>query len=184
MAKLALQDIKQQKKSVQGAFCEAVHYGRTALVEALLYAGANPNDKDGWDSTVLHSAVRSGKTVIVLALLKAGADHKATDKARKTAYDLGMELGRTEGGDWSEYLVRADLTQNPLRQWRGAAIAVANTRALQNHPLRNSFLPLIPRILQLADGIDRPKKWKTPKMPLDESDKTAERLPPQPLERK
>jgi len=70
----------------------AVSQGHTAIVEAILQAGANVNvqSEDGW--TALHKAAfEQTETDIVNLLMQSGINIEAKNKARKTALQLAEE---------------------------------------------------------------------------------------------
>ena len=62
----------------------AVLYGHTAAVQFLLDNGADVNQRDGEEETVLHTAAFETNNEIVGLLLAAGADVDATDEAGDT----------------------------------------------------------------------------------------------------
>lgn len=65
----------------------AIARGNPTIVQALLQAGVNPNDKIFAREPLLISATRSGRAHIVTLLLQAGADKSARDTSGHTAAD-------------------------------------------------------------------------------------------------
>ena len=60
----------------------------TAVIKALLKAGANPNIKDNDGNTPLHVAAVSGQTEAITALLKAGANPHIKNNAGHRPIDI------------------------------------------------------------------------------------------------
>jgi ankyrin repeat protein len=95
----------------------AARFGRTAAVEALLAAGANPDlaTTDRWQSTPLMEAARDGRVEIGRALLQAGArvDHK--DLSGGTALHWAVRAGETK---FARMLLESGADMN-LSEWSG-----------------------------------------------------------------
>lgn len=67
--------------------CMAIKRGFAEILQALLEAGLNPNDKLYADEPLLTVAAKTGNKRLVEILLNAGADKKAKDKQGKMAGD-------------------------------------------------------------------------------------------------
>ena len=98
--------------------------GSAAVIEALLKAGANPNDASAEGETVLMTAARTGNPAAVSVLLKAGASVNATEGWRgETAlmwaaaenHGAVVTLLIDHGADNGCALAHADLPQRPLQ---------------------------------------------------------------------
>ena len=74
-------DVNAENNSGQTPLHDAVQYGRVAIVDTLITAGADVNAKGRFDGeTPLHGAALMGKASIVSLLLAAGADVNAKTK--------------------------------------------------------------------------------------------------------
>jgi ankyrin repeat protein len=84
--------------SVQGATAIAVaaSHGQTAMVDFLIFSGADVNVKDEEGQTPLMEAAAAGDSGIVGTLLGKGADREAVDKAGRTAWNHAVRTGHPD----------------------------------------------------------------------------------------
>lgn len=68
----------------QNALHLAANYGQCAILERLLQAGCNPNQKDNSGNTALHAACRGGHWEAVQFLLMCGADVNSANNQGQT----------------------------------------------------------------------------------------------------
>ena len=74
----------------------AVFLGHTDMVEMLLHAGADVNQRNGDQGTALHSAAFVGRAEEAALLIRAGADADAIDQNGQTPKDLlNIDFGTT-----------------------------------------------------------------------------------------
>ncbi|OCL09903.1 hypothetical protein AOQ84DRAFT_246552, partial [Glonium stellatum] len=76
----------------------AIRY-HTAAVEALLKAGANPNQADFNHITPLHSAAGNGNLEVIRILLDYNASKEVTDQGGETPLDWAVKAGHKECQD-------------------------------------------------------------------------------------
>jgi ankyrin repeat protein len=69
---------------------EAICFGTTNHLKALLAQGASPNAQDGYSNTAVGCAALEGKLRMAQVLVKHGADVNLTDSDRYTALYLAM----------------------------------------------------------------------------------------------
>ena len=79
-----------------GDLSHAAAQGDLELVEQLLDAGVDVNDRDAWGHTPLMSASWAGHREIVKVLLKRGAEVNATTRRDWTALRFARKLGHPE----------------------------------------------------------------------------------------
>lgn len=91
-------DLNQRAKNGQqvAAIHAASAVGNRAIVERLLRAGADPDNRQQGGFTALHAAAQHGDALMAGLLLLGGADAEARTDAGQTAADLA----RAKGHDW------------------------------------------------------------------------------------
>lgn len=91
-------DLNQRAKNVQqvAAIHAASAAGNRSMVEKLLVAGADPDNRQQGGFTALHAAAQNGDALMAGLLLLAGADASARTEAGHTAAGLAREKGH----DW------------------------------------------------------------------------------------
>ena len=85
----------------------ATNYGYADIVDILLKAGANVNEKTtGFDSTLLLIACRDGRADIVDILLKAGADVNYSNRNGETPLHMAVTNDSNKSEENLELIVR------------------------------------------------------------------------------
>jgi ankyrin repeat protein len=84
------------KNEVRGAFVEAIHSGRPAVVESVIKAGADPNQDFGQGIRPVHLASAMSNRAVVAKLVELGADPKVLDEASLSALCHAAAAGRTD----------------------------------------------------------------------------------------
>lgn len=111
------------------ALLYAAHFGNTALLTALLEAGADPNRANSYGSFPLSEAAMGGHTPVIEALLAHGADPTQANAEGETALMITARSGNVEA---SHLLLAAGADPNAREHW-GGQTALMWAAAQQQH---------------------------------------------------